>query len=172
MTTNTDFRQNWYVLYTKPRHEFKAASQLEEYNLQNYLPTVTTLKQWSDRKKKVTEPIFRSYIFFRGTEKERLDALQLPSIVSTVCFRGEPAIVPEWQIDNLKKMLEGNPQIFVCEQITTGTRVKVVSGPFEGVEGIVTYVQNQRNLAVSIETLHRSILVTLPAESVTKKVDS
>ncbi|MFC2133885.1 UpxY family transcription antiterminator [Bacteroidota bacterium] len=172
MTSEKNIQNNWYVLYTKPRHEFKAALQLDENNFHHYLPTVTTLKQWSDRKKKVTEPIFRSYIFFRGTEKERLNALQLPSIVSTVCFRGNPAVVPEWQIYNLKKMLEGNPEIFVTEQITTGTHVKVVSGPFEGVEGIVTYVQNQRNLAVSIETLHRSILVTLPAESVTKKVES
>lgn len=170
MTSEMNIQKNWYVLYTKPRHEFKAALQLDEIKYHHYLPTVTKLKKWSDRKKKVTEPIFRSYIFLFGTEKERLNALQLPSIVRTVCFRGNPAIVPEWQINNLKKMLEGNPEVFVSDQITTGTHVRVVSGPFEGVEGIVTYVQNQRSLAVSIETLHRSILVILPAESVTKKV--
>ncbi|OGU63083.1 MAG: hypothetical protein A2V66_09360 [Ignavibacteria bacterium RBG_13_36_8] len=163
---------NWYALYTRPRHEFKAAQQLANIKLEYYLPTTTKLKQWSDRKKKVTEPIFRGYIFIHCDERGRLDALQQNSIVKTISFHGKPAIVPEWQIENLKKLLEGNPDIIVSDQIKEGAKIKVVSGPFKDVEGIVTYIKNERMLAITIDTLHRSILVTLPAESVVKKVDS
>jgi len=52
----------WFALYTKPRNEFKAEQQLIAAGITNYLPTVTLLKQWSDRKKKVTEPLLRGYI--------------------------------------------------------------------------------------------------------------
>lgn len=171
MTSIDRSKQNWYVLYTKPRHEFKAALQLEEGNIQYYLPTVTRLKQWSDRKKKVTEPILFGYIFIYGTEKDRLLALEKESLIRSIFFEGKPAIVPEWQIDNLKKLLEGNPEIIVSEGIEVGTQVIITTGPFEGVQGVVTYSQNERTLAVSIEALHRSIIVTLPSYSVTKKVE-
>jgi len=165
-------KKNWYALYTKPRHEFKAGLQLESISIEYYLPTVTRMKQWSDRKKKVTEPIMRGYIFVRCDERGRLESLEQNSIVRTVSFHGVPAIVPDWQIENLRRLLEGNPEVFITDLIKVGTKVKIIEGPFNGVEGIVTYHQKERILAVTIETLHRSILVTLPPESVIKKVDS
>jgi transcription antitermination factor NusG len=64
----------WFVLYTKPRHEFKAEEQIKSLNIEVYLPTTTVVKQWSDRKKKVTEPLFKSYIFIYADEKERLNS--------------------------------------------------------------------------------------------------
>ena len=62
----------WYVLYTKPRHEFKAEAQINSLNIESYLPTNTVIKQWSDRKKKITEPLFKSYIFrkFKRTRRQ------------------------------------------------------------------------------------------------------
>ena len=169
----TELRKaNWYALYTKPRHEFKAAAQLEDIEIEHYLPTITRLKQWSDRKKKVTEPLFRGYIFINTDEKGRLEALQLDTIVRTVSFQGKPAIVPAWQIENVQKLLEKDPEVFVTDKIKEGTKVKVVSGPFNGVKGVVSAVQNERTLSIIIETLHRSIVVTLPANSVTEKVES
>ena len=55
--------KKWFALYTRPRHEFKALEQIKELEVETYLPTITVIKQWSDRKKKITEPLFRSYIF-------------------------------------------------------------------------------------------------------------
>jgi len=165
-------KKNWYAFYTKPRHEFKAATQLESIGMEYYLPTITRLKQWSDRKKKVTEPIMRSYIFIKCDERGRHNALQQKQIVSTVSFGGVPAIIPDWQIENLRKLLEYNPKVFISNVLEAGTRVKIMDGPFSGVEGIVCYHQKERTLAVTIETLHRSIMVILPPESVIKKVDS
>lgn len=163
---------HWFALYTKPRHEFKAAIELESIGIEYYLPTITVYKQWSDRKKKVTEPLFRGYIFIYAGERGRFDAMQQKSIVRTVSFEGKPAVIPAWQIENVKKLLEDDPDVFVTDQIKEGTKVKVVSGPFVGVEGVVSYMQNERTLSITVETLHRSIVVTLPANSVTQKVES
>ena len=164
--------KHWYALYTKPRHEFKAQVQLEAKEIEFYLPTITKTKKWSDRKKKITEPVFKGYIFVFVNEKERLLALQNNAIVTTVSFQGKPSVIPEWEIVNLKKILDENPEIFVSDKIEIGTKVKIVSGAFEGVIGVVQEANKERWLAVSIDLLQRSILVKLNQESVLKILEN
>lgn len=168
-----DSYKRWFLLYTKPRHEFKAEQQLNNLNIENYLPTFTKMKQWSDRKKKVTEPLFNGYIFIYGGESERLLALQQHAIVRSIFFEGKPAVVPQWQIENLKNLLAGKPDVTITDVIEAGTRVKVVSGPFSGVIGIVNdATQSDRTLAITIDFIHRSVIVRLPIQSITKIKDN
>ena len=47
--------KHWYALYVKSRSEKKVLTQLEEQGFEAFLPLVTHVKQWSDRKKKVEE---------------------------------------------------------------------------------------------------------------------
>lgn len=164
--SNGNSTKNWYALYTKPRSEFKAAGQLETVSIIYYLPAVTTLRQWSDRKKKITEPVIRGYIFIKADERERLLALEQFSIVRCVSERGRPAVIPEWQINNLKKMLEHESEFYVLRGLVPGKRVKIVDGPFSGVVATYREHENERTISVSIELLNRSIITHLPKESV------
>lgn len=165
-TANDKITKHWFALYTKPRHEFKAAIQLESVSVEHYLPTLTVKKQWSDRKKKVTEPLFRGYIFIYSNEKERWLAVSQSTIVKTVCFDGMPSVIPEWQINNLKKLLSETPEVFVKDKIEIGNTVKIIDGPFKDVIGIVTGSQEEKWLAVSVDLLRSSVIVKLPKESV------
>lgn len=168
-TENNSEKSNWYALYTKPKHEFKAKTELHSVSIECYLPTIIVTKRWSDRKKKIEEPVFKGYIFINVNEKERLIALQQSAIVSTICFQGKPSIIPEWEIENLKKILSSNPEIFISDKIVTGTKVKIIDGPFRDVIGVVTeYKKGENYLAVSIDLLQRSVLVRLPQESIIK----
>lgn len=166
-----EVNKSWFALYTKPRAEFKAEEQLKAEDIENYLPTYKTIRQWSDRKKKITVPLLPGYIFVHATEKERLTALEQMSIVRTIIFEGKPAVIPDWQIENLQRLLDESPDVSVIDRILTGTRVKITSGAFCDVEGIVVLeANNERNLVVSIDMLNRSVIVKLPANSVVKKV--
>ncbi len=160
--------KKWFALYTKPRHEFKAEMEISAFDIENYLPKITRLKQWSDRKKKVTEPLIRGYIFIKADEKERYQSLQAKAVLNCVAFKGKPASIPEFQIENLRKMIEGESELFISNQIQVGTKVKVASGPFEGVEGVVYNADNYKMLAITIDLLNRSVSVRLPAQSVIK----
>lgn len=158
--------KHWYALYTKPRNEFKAAKQLEAVEVGYYLPTYMKISQWSDRKKKITEPLLRGYIFIFSNEKERILSLEQPSIVRCVCERGQPAIIPEWQIDNLKQMLQTNAVFHIKEGLVRGAKVKIKEGPFQGVVGIVQEAEIGKTIVVSIDLLNRSVIAHLPKESV------
>ena len=61
----------WYVVRTKPQHEVKSAQYLEKLGVEVFCPVITEIHQWSDRRKKVTVPLFKSYIFVNPQEKDR-----------------------------------------------------------------------------------------------------
>ncbi len=167
---NQTQNKKWFALYTKPRHEFKAQAELSENNIEHYLPTYIKINQWSDRKKKITEPLLRGYIFVYVNEKERLTSLTAKSIVKCLSFNGKPAEIPAWQIENLRTMLQNKGEFLVSDLIKVGQKVKIIDGPFTGVTGLVTKSPSGNSLSVSIDLLNRSVTVTLPQESITKEV--
>ena len=165
MIKKNDSQKSWFALYTKPRNEFKASEQLTRAEVEHYLPTITRLKQWSDRKKKVTEPLIRGYIFIYATENQRLASVEQPSIVRCVFDGGHPASIPDWQIDNIRKMLSLKSEIIVYNGIVSGTKVKIKNGPFEGVVGIVTNNEMGKSISISIDLLNRSVITRVPQGS-------
>lgn len=161
-----DQNKAWFALYTKPRNEFKAAEQIESLEVDYFLPTITKIKQWSDRKKKITEPLLRGYILIYASEKQRILSLEQKAIVRCVFDLGKPAKIPQWQIDNLKTMLKTNSKLTIEEGLLPGVKVMITDGPFQGVIGKVQNFAGGKNIAVSIDLLNRSVIARLPKESV------
>lgn len=167
----TDSEQNWYAIYVKPRHEFKVAAAFSGLEIEHYLPTHVVLKQWSDRKKKVREPLFKGYVFIYVNTKERYKALAVESVINTVSFQGKPSVIPDWEIEHLQTMLSNNANVVVSEKIKIGTHVKIIDGPMSGIEGVVYRHEKDEMIAITIELLKRSVSVQLPKESITQKLD-
>jgi transcriptional antiterminator RfaH len=164
--------KKWFALYTKPRHEFKALEQLKEIEIETFLPTITLTKQWSDRKKKVTEPLFKGYVFIRSNEIERNNAVTREAVIKTIFFDGKPAEIPNQEIESIKKMLEFPEKIQIFNGIVKGVIVKIESGPFTDVEGIVNSVSKDENtLSVSIEMLNRTVAVSIPGNTKIKRIN-
>jgi transcriptional antiterminator RfaH len=158
-------RKNWFALYTKPRNEFKAAQQLKEINVDYYLATYFRMRQWSDRKKKIEEPVLKSYIFIYADERQRLDALELQAISRCVFDKGRPAVIPEWQIDNLKNFLAAEAEFKVHNLILPGTEVLIQDGPFAGTKGVILKTKKSKDLAVTIEWINRTITAHLSEDT-------
>lgn len=158
----------WFALVVKSKGEFKAEEELGILGVKSYLPSIKTVKKWSDRKKEIVVPIIRGYIFIYANEKERLYSLEQKSVVKCLFDVGRPAVIPEWQIENLKKVLEYNPELSVENGLQVGDTVKIIDGPFCDVVGILKSSAKGRTLSVSIDLIHRSIIVQLPETSVVK----
>lgn len=156
----------WFVLYTKSNQERKAQEQLNNLKIESYLATVNKIKRWSDRIKKVDEIILKSYIFINASEKERLSALQLPSISRCLYEQSKPAIVPDWQIQNLKMFLLKAENVFVKNVNLFGKKVLIKKGPFEGIVGTIQKSLNQSYLAVSLDFLNRTVITVISEEAV------
>jgi transcriptional antiterminator RfaH len=165
LSGNIHNEQHWFALYTKPKSEFKAESLFNSLSIKCYLPVITTIKQWSDRQKKVTEPVIRGYIFILADEKERLTALHQPMIIRCVSDHGKPARIPDWQIDNLRIILDQKSEVTVIEGIVPGSRIEILEGPFAGLCGKILNTDNLKMIAVSIDLLNRSVITHFPKDS-------
>jgi len=153
--------KKWFALYTKPKQEFKASQQLESAGIDFYLPVITKVKQWTDRKKKITEPLIKGYIFIFADEKERNISLEQFSIVRCIFDNGRPAVIPKWQMENLKNFLRKDENVIVNSGIVPGAKVKILDGPFEGVIGVIKQEAKGKTIAVNIELLNRSVITQI-----------
>jgi len=136
---------NWYVIYTKSRREQAVAKELEKIGIETYCPMVTEVRQWSDRKKKVTSPLIKSYVFVKMNESEREKVFEVPGVVQFLFWLGKPAIVREAEIDTLKTWLSEEDYSDVeLSNITPGDHLIISKGSFKGKEAIVAEVGKKR----------------------------
>src|SRR5580693_8625458 len=128
---------NWYALYTAPRHEKRVADQIQQQGIACFLPLYRSVRRWKDRRKELALVLFPGYVFVRLPLQSRLRVLQLPGAVRLVTFNGQPAALPEEEIENLRSRLSCSRNIEPHPYLTVGRHVRVRSGPLQGLEGIV-----------------------------------
>jgi len=153
----------WYVIHTKPRFEKKVAASLEAKGYTVYLPLRKVLKQWSDRKKKVQEPLIKSYVFIQTEEHLRDQALLTPGVVRFLFWLGKPAIVLPGEIEGMRRFLgelDYVPEKH-WEYLEYGDNVQIKEGIFKHQQG--TFIARQGNkLLLNVQSLGQLIKVEIP----------
>ncbi len=148
----------WYVLYTKPRQEKKVADGLIAIGIAAYCPLVTTIKQWSDRKKKVEVPLINSYVFVNIEEHKRDEVFGVLGIVRYLFWLGKPALVRAIEIEALQESLQGIVNSYEITVIQKNAVLTIAQGPFQGLEGIVKKINNN---TVQLLLVDLGFLVTI-----------
>lgn len=153
----------WYALYVKSRTEKKVAIELDAEGIEYYLPLVNKLKQWSDRKKWVEEPLFRSYIFVHIKAKDYYKTLYVQGAVKFVSFEGKAVAVPPQQIEAIKLYLkEKDPLLSVDQTWKTGKEVEVITGSLIGLKGVLLEIKGKTRVKVEIEVVGSAIILQIP----------
>ena len=137
-------KMEWFALYTKPRNEKKVAENLAALGIEVYCPLVTTIKQWSDRKKKVESPLIPSYVFVKIEEANRKDVFQVSGVVQYVFWLGKPAKIKPHEIDALKTQLAAPVVKVAIETWTPNTEIQINEGPFKNQTAIVDKVSTNK----------------------------
>jgi len=150
--------KKWFILYTKANQEIKVAEQLKEMKISCFCPTVTIIKQYSDRKKKVLKPLLPSYVFVFIEEGNRNDVFLVFGITRYMFWLGKPATVRESEIELMKEHLNGIYQSISLTKITRGQLYKISEGVFSGRIGKV--IETQKN-KIKLELQSLGMIVTL-----------
>ncbi|MGB9746367.1 MAG: UpxY family transcription antiterminator [Bacteroidales bacterium] len=160
----------WHALYTRPRWEKKVLKYLQEEGIEAFLPLRKSLKQWSDRKKWVEEPLFRSYVFVHIVPSEYYKALNIVGAVRYVVFEGKAAIIPDRQIQMVKDLLALEVELEVTDEtLLPGERVVIRYGPLKDVEGEMVEFRSKSVIALRIDHISGTILVSVPSNYVKRK---
>jgi transcription antitermination factor NusG len=149
---------NWYALYTAPRHEKFVADQINRQGIDCFLPLYRSMRRWKDRRKELALVLFPGYVFVQMALQNRLRVLQLPGAVRLVSFNGQPTPMPEEEIENLRTRLSSG-NVEPHPYLAVGRRVRVRSGPLQGLEGIIVRTKDRCRIVLSIHLIMRSVAV-------------
>jgi len=153
----------WYAIYVKSRTEKKVALELNYENIDHYLPLTKRLKQWSDRKKWVEEPLFKSYVFVNIEINDYYKVLQVQGAVKYISFEGAAVPIPEAQINAIRYYLEEtDPENDSITDWKKGKKVEVITGSMTGLSGELIEVHGKHKVKVEIEAVGKSLLVSIP----------
>jgi len=157
----------WYALQTRSRHEKVVAEELWQKKIECFLPLVERKSQWKDRKKLVQFPVFPGYLFVHADiRKNRLDILEVRSVVRLVGFANKPEPIPEHQIQAVREMVFNQMEIDPYPYISAGRRMRIVRGPLRGLEGILIEKTKRFSFVISIDLIQQSVACQIDASDV------
>jgi transcription antitermination factor NusG len=158
--------KKWLVLYSKPRWEKKVDATLIRKGIGSWCPLNKIEKQWSDRKKIIDEPLFKSYVFVKISEEERTEVLITPGVLNFVYHIGKPAVIRDEEIKNIKEYLLIEDAIINVTSTDTfkeNTKVRVSHGVFQDTEGTILR-GGKKKVYVKIESLGQVMIVEFKSE--------
>ena len=161
-----DTESAWFAVWTRSRHEATVLSQLDGKHIEAFLPTITRWSRWKDRKKRVDWPLFPGYCFTRINPAHSLAVLKCSGVVSLVCFEGQPAPIPDREIESLRTLVASELRYDPCPMIHEGMRVEVQWGPLRGVVGRLVRKGSHARLILSVDLIGQGVSVEVDAADV------
>jgi transcription antitermination factor NusG len=154
---------HWYALQTRPRHEKRVASELAQKGVNAFLPLVSDIRQWSDRRVQVDLPLFSCYLFVNivPTAECRVAVLQSYGALGFVGRGKEPISVPESQIEHVRRLVANKIPFVAHPFLEIGQRVRIRGGVLDGIEGILERRKGRDHLVLSVQTIQRSLSLSI-----------
>src|SRR5258706_14911496 len=153
----------WYVLYTRHQHEKTVAQILTSKGFEILLPLYSSARQWKDRTKLISLPLFPCYVFLRGGLERRLAVMTTSGVHAIVSTAGQPAPVPHSEIEAIRRVLEGGVRVEPHPFLKCGEWVRVKCGPLMGIQGILVRKKNLCRLVLSVEIMGKAASVEVDA---------
>jgi transcription antitermination factor NusG len=157
----------WFALWTRSRHEQVVRQELASKQIEAFLPTMPSWRRWKDRKKKIDWPLFPGYCFARFDPAVPLPVLRCAGVVSIVSFAGQPAPIPDIELESIRLLTGSELQFDPCPLIREGMTVEVIHGPLRGVVGrLIRKDAHRSRLVLSVDLIGQAVSVDVDAADV------
>ena len=156
----------WYAAYTYPRHEKAVLKQLESKSIEAFLPVFLTENRWKDRRVQIQNPLFPGYVFVRVGSQDLMRLLSTDG-VSYVLRNGEAGgSLSDQETLAVEALCKGSEPRGPHSYLRVGRRVRIESGPFAGVEGVLAKVRDATRVVITVDALCSSVSVEIEPERV------
>lgn len=165
-----DAKAPWHVLWTNSHCEDLVSAQLASRGFHPFVPRIETWTRRAGTRRLVTVPLFPGYLFLNDL-LDKTRHVEVRKARGVVAILGEgwdrPAVIPDAEIDAIRKVVEARVPAFVHPYLREGRRVRIAEGPLAGVEGLLLRVRPDKGLLVlSVEMLQRSVAVEVDCSQV------
>jgi transcription antitermination factor NusG len=154
---NEQDRAQWFAVQTRHQHEKRIAERLRFTEMETFLPLHRAVHHWKNGVHADVElPLFPCYLFTRIKTSQRLRLLREPGIISIAASNSSPTPIPDEDICRLR-LLADSVKAEPHPYLAIGERVKIITGPLAGMEGILVRKKHELRVVISIEIIMRSI---------------
>jgi transcription elongation factor/antiterminator RfaH len=157
---------SWYAVYSRSRHEQRVYDRLCGANVEVFLPMMESVRQWSDRRKRIMLPLFPGYLFVKiyWNADSRLSVLKQPGVVRIISDYEKPAPIPEDQIMAIQRFIAHDIRMDPCPYVRLGQRVEIRKGVLRGLQGILLRKKGQFRFVVAVDLIQKAVSVEVNAE--------
>ena len=163
-TVNSVTGKSWYLVYTKPRQEEVAATNLTRQGYGVYLPRLRQARKRAGKRVFVVEPLFARYLFIHldSHTDNWIPIRSTLGVMSLVRFGAEPARVPDDLVAHLKSH-EGAEGLheWAEPKLAVGDHVRVAEGPLAGYEGVLIAKNGRERVTLLLDMLGSQVRTQL-----------
>jgi transcription antitermination factor NusG len=158
----------WYAVHTRSNFEKQLVTEFTQTGIESYCPTIERLSRRRDRKQSIAAPLFPGYLFVHLSEDQhvRRKVSYANGVVSILGTGGEIEPVSDGELQAVRCLLSARIHCAVHPLIREGVAVRVVRGPFTGLEGTLIKIRERANLAVSVQLIARSVTFEVDSRDV------
>ena len=165
-------KTNWYVFYTAPRAEKMVQRELSTKGYEVFLPITKTMRTWRNRQRKIIDQVlFPSYIFVNTEESYLYKICQVPKVATFIHCGGKPSKINYKCIEGIKRMLNLDQEISTMSNFTEGEKVRIISGPLAGYEGVLLKQQSRTRFGIQLKEINQTVFIDVCASLLEKKAD-
>ncbi|MBN1788488.1 MAG: hypothetical protein JW806_08880 [Sedimentisphaerales bacterium] len=157
-----DFQGTWWIAHTKSRNEKALAWQMQKKNVSYFLPLVEKVYRRSRRVFRSMLPLFSGYVFFCGSENDRLEVLKTNRVAGLLNINDQEHLVSE--LLPIEKAITNGMNLAPHNYIKAGQRCRVVAGSLIGTEGLVVSDQNKTRLVLQVDILGKATCLEIDAD--------
>lgn len=159
----TELGGTWWVAHTKARFEKAFAWDMLSYGIGYFLPMREKVIFSGGRKRRVMIPLFTSYVFFCGTEKDRYTALTTNRLCQTIEVFDQEDMISE--LAAIEKALLSKADLDIYPHLPVGSRCRIISGPMMGTEGVVIERKNAKaRMVLEVTILGQGAVMEIDAD--------
>ena len=165
--------ESWYVIRIRSQSERLVQVGLHKKNFEVLNPTYRSLSIRKDRRKVLSKPIFKGYMFFRTLlDSERhLEVLKTPGVVEILRNRKGPTPVPDEQVDNVLILEKHVGDCFHGTGLLVGDAVIVREGTLTGLRGVIDRM-DRKKLYIHVDAIPGSVMIEVEPHQVQLEKDS
>lgn len=145
----------WQVLRVRSNFEKNVALHLSVRCVESYVPLFRERVKWTDRTVFTDRPLFCGYVFARFLPDSRIRVISTPGVVRSLSDR-EQNMVSNEEVERIREGLASGLTLRPHRELAVGTRVRVRSGVFEGVEGVVKELHQKCKVIVTLAAVQQA----------------
>jgi transcription antitermination factor NusG len=163
-----EHKQGWFAIQVRPKYEFTTATMLRNKGYEEYVPSYRSLRQWSDRKKEITAPLFTGYVFCRFDAEVCAPVITTPGVIRIVGTANRVVQIEDSEIEAIRMAVASGRSVSPAPYINIGDRVCIKEGPMAGCQGILVRCNNRHRFILSVDLVQSSVAVEIDESDVVK----